>query len=235
LRIIRGKNYDDMSRIAANIIAAQITLHPMSVIGLATGSSPLGVYSQLVEQYKSGNIDFSAVKTVSLDEYVGLDGENGQSYRYYMNNNLFNHVNIDIKNTYLPSGTAEDINAECQRYDRLIDNLGGIDLQLLGIGMNGHLGFNEPNTVFEKNTHCEKLAEETIEINSRFSENIDEVPHYAITMGMQPIMQAKKILLLINKKEKEAIMKEALFGTISPKVPASVLQLHPDCTVVTAF
>lgn len=235
MKIIKAKNYHDMSRKAANIISAQVILYPYSVLGLATGSSPVGTYEQLVEWYNKGDIDFSNVTTVNLDEYVGLDGSSEQSYRYFMNEHLFKKVNIDLSKTFVPNGKEQDLDAECRRYDDLIASLGGIDMQLLGIGHNGHIGFNEPSEAFEKTTHCIDLKPSTIEANKVFFDSVDEVPRQALTMGIKSIMQAKKVLLIVNKEDKKEIFEQALFGPVTPEVPASILQLHPDLTVVTCF
>jgi glucosamine-6-phosphate deaminase len=232
MKIISANDYNDMSRKAANIISAQVILYPDSVLGLATGSTPLGVYRQLVDWFRKGDIDFSKVHSVNLDEYVGLAPEHPQSYHYYMNENFFRHINIKPENTNVPNGLAEDIDAECARYDKLIADLGGIDLQLLGIGHTGHIGFNEPDQDFDKMTHKVKLNQKTIEANSRFFNSEDDVPKYAITMGIKAIMQAKKILLVANGEGKAEILDRALFGPVAPAVPASILQLHPDVTVV---
>lgn len=232
MKLLKADSPQDMSRKAANIISAQIILHPHSVLGLATGSSPIGTYDQLVEWYQKGDLDFSEVTTVNLDEYCGLDGSHEQSYRYFMNQHLFNRVNINMEQTHVPNGKAEDVAAECRRYDSLIASLGGIDLQLLGLGHNGHIGFNEPSGAFEKTTHCVALGESTIPANARFFDSIDEVPRKAITMGIKSIMQAKKILLIVNGEDKRDILHQSLFGPVTPNVPASILQLHPDLTVV---
>lgn len=233
MRIIKASDYNEMSRCAANIIAAQITLKPDSVLGLATGSTPIGTYKLLVKGYQQGNLDFSKVKSVNLDEYCGLDGSHDQSYRYFMNTNLFNHVNIDMANTNVPNGIATDLEQECKRYDRLIEELGGVDLQLLGIGHNGHIGFNEPNEFFDKTTHVVDLKQSTIDANSRFFEKIEDVPRRAITMGIKSIMSARKILLVAGTDKKD-IIERALFGPITPQVPASVLQFHNDLIVVVS-
>lgn len=232
MKFITVDTYEKLSRQAANIISAQVILKPDSVLGLATGSSPLGTYKQLIEWYEKGDIDFSSVTTVNLDEYVGLDGENDQSYRYFMNKNFFEHINIDLGNTFVPNGCAVDLAGEGKRYDEHIAELGGIDLQLLGIGLDGHIGFNEPDKYFVKSTHVVDLHESTIKANSRFFANIDEVPKRAITMGMVSIMQAKKILLIASGKEKRDILEKAFYGPITPEIPASILQLHPDITVI---
>ncbi|MBQ2942186.1 MAG: glucosamine-6-phosphate deaminase [Clostridia bacterium] len=226
------KDYDDLSRKAANIIASQVILKPGCVLGLATGSSPVGTYTKLSEMCASGDVDFSKVTSVNLDEYEGLDGTNDQSYRYFMDKNLFDKINIDKKNTYVPNGCAADLKKEGEEYDALIKSLGGIDIQLLGIGLDGHIGFNEPDEFFTKETHAVELDPSTIEANSRFFASIDDVPKRAITMGMMSIMQAKKILLIANGKNKKEILDKALTGPITPMVPASILQLHPDLTVI---
>lgn len=221
-----------MSRKAANIISAQVILFPRSVLGLATGSTPLGVYRQLIEWYRKGDIDFSETRSVNLDEYCGLTPESDQSYHFYMKENFFRHINIKPENTHVPNGLAENINAECERYDRLITELGGIDLQLLGLGNTGHIGFNEPDDNFDKMTHRVALKEKTIADNSRFFKSMDEVPRFAVTMGIKAIMQAKKILLVVNGKAKSQILERTLFGPVTPAVPASILQLHPNVTIV---
>ncbi len=232
MRVIKVGGYDQMSRTAANIIAAQIIMKPDSVLGLATGSSPIGTYKRLIELNKSGDLDFSGITTVNLDEYCGLSVSHDQSYRYFMNTNLFDHINIKKENTHVPDGVAADYDEECRRYDKLIEELGGIDLQLLGIGHNGHIGFNEPDEVFEKYTHVMDLKQSTIDANSRFFAKKEDVPMQAITMGIKTIMSAKKILLIASGADKKEILERALYGPITPNVPASVLQLHPDLTVV---
>lgn len=232
MKYIVTKTYEELSNKAADLIAAQILVKPNCVLGLATGSSPVGTYKRLIEDNKAGKIDFSTVTSVNLDEYVGLDGSNDQSYRYFMNDNLFNHVNIDKEKTFVPNGKAADLAAEGEAYDQMIKELGGIDLQLLGIGLDGHIGFNEPDAFFTGPTHQVVLDESTIKANARFFANEDEVPKTAITMGMLSIMQAKKVLLIANGAAKKEIVEKAFFGPIDPKVPASILQLHPDVTVI---
>ena len=232
MRIYKTKNYDEMSRKAANIISAQMILKPESVLGLATGSSPIGTYKQLINWYKKGDLDFSQIHSINLDEYKGLDRKNDQSYYYFMHEHLFNHVNIKEENTNVPDGTQPDGEKECARYEELIRSLGGVDLQLLGLGHNGHIGFNEPADAFDKTTHCVDLTESTIEANKRFFASADEVPRQAYTMGIGTIMQAKKILVVASGEDKAQIVKEAFFGHITPYVPASVLQLHNDVTLV---
>ena len=232
MKYIVVNTYDELSNKAADLIAAQILVKPHCVLGLATGSSPVGTYKRLIADNEAGKIDFSTVTSVNLDEYVGLDGSNDQSYRYFMNDNLFNHVNIDKAKTFVPNGCAADLAAEGEAYDAMIKELGGIDLQLLGIGLDGHIGFNEPDAYFTGPTHEVKLDESTIEANARFFASKDEVPTTAITMGMLSIMQAKKVLLVANGAAKKAIVEKAFFGPIDPQVPASILQLHPDVTVI---
>ena len=232
MKIISTKNYEAMSRQAANIIAAQVILKPNCVLGLATGGTPVGTYKELIAKYQAGELDFSAVKTVNLDEYVGLDVTSDQSYVYFMRDNLFHHVNIDLANTNVPCGVADDLEAECARYDELIRSYGGIDLQLLGLGHNGHIAFNEPADHFPVGTHKVELDDSTIQANKRFFEKEEDVPRSALTMGIGSIMGARKILMVVNGKGKAEIVKKAFFGPVTPEVPASVLQLHPDFTLV---
>lgn len=230
--IYNAKDYNYMSRKAANIISAQIIIKPNSVLGLATGSTPEGTYKQLVEWYKKGDLDFSQVKAVNLDEYKGLSKDNDQSYAYFMRKHLFDHVNIDINNTFIPNGLEEDSKKECSRYNQVIKSLGGVDLQLLGIGGNGHIGFNEPGEAFEKETHCVKLTDDTIKANSRFFSSLDLVPKFAYSMGIKSIMQAKSILLVASGKSKADALYKTIYGEIIPSVPASILQLHNNVTIV---
>lgn len=232
MKLYRAKDYKDMSRKAANIISAQVIMKPDCVLGLATGSTPLGTYQQLIDWYNKGDLDFSETKSVNLDEYKGLPKDNDQSYYYFMYNNLFKHININLDNTNVPNGMEPDSAKECSRYEQVISGLGGVDLQLLGLGHNGHIGFNEPAQAFEKTTHCVDLTESTIEANKRFFASIDDVPKQAYTMGIQTIMKAKKILLLVSGEDKAAILRDALCGPVTPQVPASILQLHSDVIVV---
>lgn len=232
MRIYKAKDYKDMSRKAANVISAQVITKPDCVLGLATGSTPIGTYQQLIDWYQKGDLDFSEVTSVNLDEYRGLPKENDQSYFYFMNHNFFQHVNINLENTNVPNGMEADSDKECSRYEDLIKSLGGVDLQLLGLGHNGHIGFNEPEDVFEKITHCVDLQESTIEANKRFFANADDVPKQAYTMGIGTIMQARKILLAVSGADKAQILHDVLCGPITPRVPASILQLHPDVIVV---
>ncbi len=232
MKFITVKTYDELSKKAADIIAAQIILKNDCVLGLATGSSPVGTYKNLIKKVNDGEISFKNVTSVNLDEYVGLDGSHDQSYRYFMNDNLFDHVDIDKSKTYVPNGCAEDLATEGEAYDELIKSLGGIDLQLLGIGLDGHIGFNEPDDFFTAATHSVTLDPSTIEANARFFASKDDVPKSAITMGMMSIMQAKRILLVANGQVKLDIIKKAMEGPVDPKVPASILQLHPDVTII---
>ena len=230
--IYKAKDYQDMSRKAANIISAQIIMKPNCVLGLATGSSPVGTYKQLIEWYKKGDLDFSQVTSVNLDEYKGLSPENDQSYRYFMNTNLFDHVNIDKTRTFVPNGLEADSDKACSEYNEIIRKQGGVDLQLLGLGHNGHIGFNEPGAAFEKETHCVDLTESTIEANKRFFESADDVPRQAYTMGIGTIMRCRKILVVVSGKDKAEILKQVIQGPVTPEVPGSILQFHPDCTII---
>ena len=234
MKIIFTDSYDQMSRRAANIISAQIILHPQTVLGLATGTTPIGTYQQLINWYEKGDLDFSQVITFNLDEYYGLSGEHPQSYRYFMDTYLFNQININKKNIHIPNGMTSDIDAECAGYDQAIEDAGGIDLQLLGIGRNGHIGFNEPGSSYEKLTHLVTLTENTIQANARLFAKKEDVPTKALTMGMKSIMHAKRILLIANGPAKIQILNQALYGSITPEVPASILQLHPDLTVIAS-
>lgn len=232
MKIIAAKDYADMSRKAANIISAQVILKPTAVLGLATGTTPIGTYQQLIEWYKKGDIDFSEVRTYNLDEYRGLSHDDPQSYHYFMRDNFFNHINIDIANTHVPDGANPDALTACSAYDQAVKAAGYCDLQLLGIGRNGHIGFNEPDAVFSKGTHCVDLTESTIQANSRLFENIDDVPRQAYTMGVQTIMHARSILVVANGQNKAQAVYDMCFGPVTPQVPASILQLHTNCVVV---
>lgn len=232
MKIIYAKDYYDMGRKAANIISAQVTLKSDCILGLATGSTVESIYKNLILQYQKGDIDFSGVRSVNLDEYVGLPEDHDQSYRYFMETNLFRHINIRKENTNVPDGMAADVDAECIRYEDLIKELGGTDLQLLGLGHNGHVGFNEPDDKFPLLTHCVQLKESTIKANARFFKSEDQVPGEAITMGIKSIMQAKRILLCVSGEAKAEILKTVLTGPVTPEVPGSILQLHSNLTVV---
>lgn len=232
LKLVPARDYKDMSRKAANIISAQVILKPDSVLGLATGSTPIGTYETLVHRCEKGDLDFFNVKTVNLDEYVGLEGTHDQSYRYFMNQNLFDKVNIRKENTNVPDGSNPDAEAECARYHSVIESMGGIDLQLLGIGNNGHIGFNEPCDEFPMYTHKVELTQSTIEANSRLFDSIDDVPKYAYTMGIGEIMSAKAVLILASGKAKAPIIKELIEGPVTPQVPASILKMHSNVILI---
>ena len=232
MKIIRAKDYADLSRKAASIIASQIILKPNSVLGLATGSSPEGTYKELVRRYNEGELDFSQVRSVNLDEYVGLDAKHDQSYAYFMHHHLFDHVNIDVNNTNLPDGTNLDTANETARYDAVIRSMNGVVLQLLGLGPNGHIGFNEPDDHFSFGTRCVDLAETTIQANSRFFASANDVPRQAYSMGIYDIMMSKHVLLVVSGENKAQAVKDCFFGPIKPQNPGSILQLHPHCTVV---
>ena len=230
--IYKAKNYQDMSRKAANIISAQIIMKPNCVLGLATGSSPVGTYKQLIEWYEKGDLDFSQVTSINLDEYKGLSPENDQSYRYFMNTNLFDHVNIDKTRTFVPNGLEPDSQKACNDYNQIIQEEGPIDLQLLGLGHNGHIGFNEPSDHFENETHCVDLTETTIQANKRFFASEEDVPRQAYTMGIGTIMRCRKLIVLVSGKDKAAILKQVIQGPVTPEVPGSILQFHPNCTII---
>ena len=232
MRICRATDYNDMSKKAAQIIFAQIIMKPNCVLGLATGSSPIGTYEQLIEWYNKKELDFSEVTSINLDEYKGLSPKDPQSYRYFMNSHLFDHVNIDKNRTFVPDGLATDSKKSCEEYNTNIIKQGGIDLQLLGIGRNGHIGFNEPGTVFKKETHCVDLTESTIEANKRFFASEADVPRQAYSLGIKNIMQARKILVVASGEDKADALYNAVHGEITPEVPASILQLHNDVTIV---
>lgn len=232
MRILITENYEQLSIEAAKIVAGQIYLKPASVLGLATGSTPLKMYENLIAVHKTIGLDFSQVTTFNLDEYIGLSADNPQSYHYFMYENFFKQINIRRENIFIPDGTAEDIFAESKNYDALIESKGGIDLQILGIGQNAHIGFNEPDIKFEATTHKVKLDDETISANSRFFKNIDEVPKFAISMGIKNIMLARRVVLLANGKNKAAAVYKALCGSVTPEAPASILQLHQDATFI---
>ena len=232
MKIIVTKNYEELSKVAANEMADVVKSNPSAVLGLATGGSPIGMYKELIRMNEAGEIDFSKVTTVNLDEYVGLSGDHPQSYRYFMNDNLFNHINIDKNNTYVPNGLAEDVEAECKNYDNKIAELGGTDIQLLGIGNNGHIAFNEPDENLVSGTHLTSLTQDTIEANARFFDSIDEVPKTALTMGLGGIMKSKKIIVIASGESKAEAVKAMVSGKISTNMPASMLQMHRDVTIV---
>lgn len=230
--IVKG-SIEDVSKNAADIISKLVRENSKAILGLATGSTPVGAYEELIRMHKEEGLDFSAIKTYNLDEYIGLDGDNPNSYRYFMNDKLFNHININMENTYVPDGKVKDINTYCQEYDEMIKEAGGIDLQVLGVGPNGHIAFNEPDQALSVGTCIVDLTEDTIQANSRFFDSIDEVPKSAITMGMGTILRAKKILLLATGKNKANVLKGLLMDKkITTNNPLTFLLLHPDVTVI---
>ncbi len=227
MRIIATKNYDEMSRAAASLIAAQVLQKPDSVLGLATGSSPIGAYKKLIQWYQAGALDFSACSTLNLDEYVGLTPDNDQSYAYFMRQNLFDHINIKPENLNIPDGTNPDAAGECARYDGVIEAFGGADLQLLG-----HIGFNEPGSVFVRGTNCVQLTQSTIDANKRFFAREEDVPRKAYTMGIGGIMMARRVVLVACGEDKAEAVAKTVSGPITPEVPASILQLHRDFVLI---
>lgn len=232
MRIYREADYGAMSRRAADLIAAEVLRKPDCVLGLATGGTPEGTYEKLIEGNRRGAFSFREVRTVNLDEYKGLAPDHHQSYRYYMQAHLFDHIDIDPANTHIPDGLAPDAGAECVRYDALTAALGFADLQLLGVGRNGHIGFNEPGDSFVKETHVVDLTQSTIDANARFFEQAGDVPRQALTMGMGSIMAARRILLIASGEEKAEALYQAVCGPITPRCPASILQLHRDVVIV---
>lgn len=232
MRVLITDSYDQMGLEAAKIVAGQIYLKPNSVLGLATGSTPLSMYERLVAMHRTVGLDFSEVTTFNLDEYIGMGPDNPQSYHYFMQEHFFKHINIKPENVHIPNGMAQDVIAEGERYEQLIAAKGGIDLQVLGIGQNAHIGFNEPDVKFAAATHKVELDEETILANSRFFNNVDEVPRYAISMGIKTIMMAEHVILLANGRNKAKAVYKALCGDVTPEAPASILQLHRDVAVI---
>ncbi|WP_122639217.1 glucosamine-6-phosphate deaminase [Romboutsia sp. Marseille-P6047] len=232
MRIIVCENYESLSKKAAQIVGSQIILKPNSILGLATGSTPVGMYKNLIKMYEEGLIDFAKVKTFNLDEYYKLPVDNIQSYHYFMDENFFNHVNIPRENIHIPDGLASDIENECISYDESINNSGGIDIQVLGIGNNAHIGFNEPTINFNKGTHVVTLDESTREANARFFNSLDEVPTKAVTMGIGSIFKSKKILLLASGKNKAKAIYDTVHGQVTPQVPSSILLLHHDVIMI---
>ena len=232
MEVIVKKNYEEMSKAAATLFAAEIMENPKTILGMATGSTPVGLYKELVKMYEAGDLDFSQVTTFNLDEYIGLAPEHDQSYHYFMHKNFFDAVNVPDERINLPDGAQLDAERECRRYDAAIRAAGGIDLQLLGMGLNGHIGFNEPDEYFSKGTHCVNLTESTIEANKRFFASADDVPRQAYTMGVQTIMLARRIVLVVSGENKAKTVREAFFGPVTPRVPASILQLHTDVSIV---
>jgi len=226
------KDYDEMSKKAAQIVAGIIKETQNPILGLATGDTVVGMYQELIRMNKAGELDFRRTRTFNLDEYYPICKENKQSYSYYMKDTLFKHINIDIENTHVPNGAAKNIAIECKNYEKKVREAGKFDLQVLGIGSNGHIGFNEPSDTFEMVTHKADLTEKTIQDNSRFFESIEEMPREAITLGIGSIMNAKKIMLMANGAHKAKAIKETLLGKVAPQAPASILQFHPDLTVI---
>lgn len=232
MRILVCKNYDEMSKKAAQMILSQVTLKPNSVLGLATGSTPVGMYKELVKMYNDKLIDFSEVSTFNLDEYYNLPKTSDQSYDYFMRVNLFNHINVKNENIHIPNGMASNVELECETYDKQIKESGGVDIQVLGIGHNAHIGFNEPTINFERGTHLVDLKESTIEANARFFEKIEDVPKKAITMGTGSIFKARKIMLLACGDSKADAIYNTVYGKVIPEVPASILQFHNDIVLI---
>lgn len=233
--ICEAKDYDELSFKTSAIIAAQIIQKPSSVLGLATGSSPVGTYCNLSEMYKEGYLDFSKITTINLDEYKGLGANDKESFRYFMNTHLFKHININITRTFIPNGLESDSKKVCREYDDIIQKNRGIDLQLLGLGHNGHIGFNEPADSFSCGTHLVDLTESTLNANKHFFTSKTNIPRQAYTMGIKNIMSAKKIVVIVSGKSKSQILKEVIYGPITPHVPASILQLHPDVTIIADY
>lgn len=232
MNVYKVKNYEELSRKAANIIAAQVTMKPNCVLGLATGSSPIGTYNNLVSMYENGDLDFSSVTTVNLDEYKGLDGTNDQSYRYFMNKHLFSRINLPLNHTFVPDGTEPDSAKACADYNEIIHKAGTVDLQLLGLGHDGHIGFNEPADYFPNETHCVDLTDVTIQANKRFFASEADVPRQAYTMGIGTIMRAKMVLVIVSGEDKAEILSQVINGPVTPQVPASILQFHPNTIII---
>lgn len=232
VKLVIVKDYNDMSKQAAKLIAEEVTRNPKTVLGLATGGTPVGMYRELVSLHQQDGVDFSQAKSFNLDEYVGLPSLHPQSYRTYMNENLFAHINLPEEKTHVPQGDAEDLEAECKRYEQAIAQAGGIDIQVLGIGNNGHIGFNEPGSTKDTTTRVVALTQSTMEANARYFDSIQEVPTQAVSMGIQTILGAKKIILLASGEAKAQAVSQMLEGELTADVPASLLQLHPDVTVI---
>ena len=232
MKVLVYKDYKEMSVEGAKIVAEVMTKKPNAILGLATGSTPVGMYQELISLNKAGKIDFKDITTVNLDEYYPIEPTNDQSYRYFMNDNLFNHVNIDKSKTFVPLGNAKDGVEEAKRYEAFVRSLGGADIQVLGIGRNGHIAFNEPDDELIPVTHVTGLTEDTIDANARFFSSADEVPRHALTMGMGTILSAKKIIILANGKGKHDAVMKMLKGTVTTSCPASFLNLHDDVTVL---
>ncbi len=232
MKLIVCKNYDDLSVAAAELVASVVKENPACVLGLATGSTPVGLYRGLIDRCSRGELDFSAVTTVNLDEYYPIAPDNDQSYRYFMNQNLFDHINIDKANTYVPDGLASDPDAACEAYEEIVARVGAADIQVLGIGQNGHIGFNEPADALEVKTHVTGLTESTIKANARFFASEADVPTQALTMGIGTILGAKRIVILASGASKQDAVAKLLAGKLDTSCPASMLNLHPDVTVI---
>lgn len=232
MKILVCRDYDAMSRKAGELVGAVLAANPQAVMGLATGSSPVGLYRELIRMNREGKLDFSKIRSYNLDEYYPIQPDNPQSYHYFMAQNLFDHINIPKENVHVPDGRGGSVEEACRQYEAELDAIGGVDIQVLGIGHNGHIGFNEPADIFPSATHVVDLQESTIRANSRFFEKEEDVPRQAVSMGIGSIMKAKKIVLVANGKEKAEIIRAALTGPITPRVPASILQVHPDVTFV---
>lgn len=232
MKLIVVDNYEKLSKVAAYEFAKVIKEKPNAVLGLATGGSPVGMYKELIKMYENKELDFSKVTTVNLDEYIGLNPEHEQSYRQFMNKNLFSHINVNVEKTFVPNGLAKNLEVECKEYDKKIMELGGIDVQLLGVGNNGHIAFNEPDNELYSETHIISLSENTIKANARFFDNIDDVPKQAITMGVGGIMKAKKIILIASGENKAEAIKGLLSGKVTTANPVSLLQMHNDVTII---
>lgn len=232
MNIIIAKNYEEMSHLAGELIIDNINSNPNCILGFATGSTPLGLYKALINYCETDKVDFSHSTSFNLDEYLGLESNHPQSYRYFMDNNLFNHINIKKENTHVPNGMAENVEEECINYDNKIEASGGIDIQVLGVGNNGHIGFNEPSDALLVGTHVTELSQDTIEANSRFFNNIEEVPSKAITMGLGSIMKSKQIILLASGASKASIISRLVDGKIDTQLPASLLQVHQNVTLI---
>ncbi len=231
MKVIVAKNYEEMSEKAFEIMHGVVTANPSAILGLATGSTPLGLYKKMIEDHEKNGTSYKKIHTVNLDEYAGLDYSSDQSYVYFMRHNLFDHIDIDLKNTNIENGKAVNRAAECERYNKLLETMQQ-DLQVLGIGSNGHIAFNEPGTPFGSVTHIVDLTESTIKDNSRLFANIEDVPRQAFTMGLKNIMNAKKILIMANGENKARAVYGLVAGEVTENLPASILQLHPDCTLV---
>jgi len=232
MRVIVVKDMEAMGKRGAELVAAEMKKKEFFVLGLATGSTPLSLYKPLIEMYKGGELDFSTTVTFNLDEYIGLSPDHDQSYRHFMDKNFFDHINVNKKNTHVPNGMAEDIEAECEHYEQMIEDVGGIDIQVVGIGANGHIGFNEPGSSLGSLTRIKTLTEQTVKDNARFFDSAEDVPRLAITMGIGSILRANKVILLAAGANKAQAIERALEGPVTTACPASALQLHRFCTAV---